>query len=374
MRRFEVVDARSLAEAASLLRKHGAAAHPLAGGGDLFSLIRNGPPNRRLAPRPRRPLVLVSLASIPGIDRIRYRRGRGLTLGAMAIVADIQAHRAVRDRYRGIAQAAAEVGSPEVRRTATLGGNLCQRPRCEYFRRRDAACLKNGGAGCPALRGDNRYYHAILEGGPCHAVHPSDLAPALLAAGATAHLVGGGGPRSLPLESFFVTPQEDVARENALAPGELLAEVRVPEPAPGTRSAYVKARVDPSWDYALASAAVTLVVREDVVQDARMVLGGVAPRPYRAREAEGLLRGAAINLGLVQAVADAAVEAARPLRHNSYKVDLARTVVRQAIAKAVGGPIPPAPGPVMQGGKLVCCHVPVGPVRCRGCPDPMRRL
>jgi xanthine dehydrogenase YagS FAD-binding subunit len=368
MRRFHLIEARSLKEAASLLEEHGAAAHPLAGGADLFSLLRSHVPDGR----PARPRVLVSLASIRGLGRIRYARGKGLKLGAMALVADLQGERAVRDKYRGIGQAAAEVGSPEVRRTVTLGGNLCQRPRCAYFRRRDAACLKNGGAGCPALRGDHRYYQAILEGGPCHMVHPSDLAPALIAAGATAHLVGRRGTRSMPLERFFLTPSENVAQENVLAPGELLAEVRVPDPAPGTRSAYVKARVDPSWDYALASAAVSLVLREDLVQDARVVLGGVAPRPYRALEAERILRHAAMNEGLVQATADAAVEAARPMRLNSYKVDLARAVVRQAVAKAFGGPIPPAPGPVLQGGKLVCCHVPIGPVRCRGCPDPAR--
>jgi|GEM_PF-16347 len=369
MRRFEVIAARSLAGAAALLKGHGAAARPLAGGGDLFPLLLNGMPDGR----PGGPRVLVNLAAIPGLNRIRYERGKGLRLGAMALVADIQGDRAVRDRYRGIAQAAGEVGSREVRRVATLGGNLCQRPRCAYFRRADIRCVKKGGDGCPALDGDHRYYHAILEGGPCHMVHASDLAPALIAAGATAHLVGGDGRRSMPLERFFVTPEEDVLRENVLAPGEFLAEVRVPDPAPGTRGAYVKARVDPSWDFALASAAVTLVLREDFVRGARVVLGGVAPRPYRALEAEAILRHAAINEGLVQAAADAAVAAARPLRLNSYKMDLARIVVRQAIAKAFGGPIPPAPGPVLRGGKLVCCHVPVGPVRCRGCPDPARR-
>ena len=369
MQRFEIIDARSLRQAASLLKAHGGRAQPLAGGGDVFALLRDDAPNGRSA----RLHVLVSLASVRGLDRIQYERGKGLRLGAMASVADIQANRAVKDKYRGIAQAAAEVGSPEVRRTTTVGGNLCQRPRCAYFRWRKVACLKRGGADCPAVDGDHRYYHAILEGGPCFSVHPSDLAPALIAAGAAAHLVGGDGRRSMPLERFFVTPGENIQRENVLAPGELLAEVRVPDPAPGTRSAYVKARVDPSWDFALASTAVTLVVRGDVVQDARIVLGGVAPRPYRALEAEGILRRAPINLGLVQAAADAAVAAARPMRHNSYKVDLARTVVRHAIAKAVGGPILSAPGPMLQGGKLVCCHVPVGPVRCRGCPDPARR-
>ena len=364
MQRFDVIDAHHLAEAVALLREHGAAAHLLAGGGDLLLLLRNGLPDQKR----HRPRVLVNLGAIPGLDRILYERGKGLTLGAMARVADIQADRAVRDRYRGIAQAAAEAGSPEVRRVATLGGNLCQRPRCSIFRERDGACLKNGGDRCPAVEGDHRYYHAILEGGPCFAAHPSDLAPALIAAGGVAHLVGGGAPRTVPLEEFFVMPQEDPRRETVLARGELLAEMEMPEPAPGTRSVYVKARMDPSWDFALASAAVALVVRDDVVRDARVVLGGVAPRPYRAVEAEEILRCEPLDTGTVQAAADAAVVGAQPLRFNSYKVDLARTVVRQAIEKAVGGPIPPAEGPVLRGGQLVCCHAPVGPARCRGCP------
>lgn len=363
MQRFEVIDARSLREAAALLKAHGKTAQPLAGGGDLFSLLRNDVQNGRIA----RANVLVSLVSIRGLNRIHYERGKGLRLGAMALVLDIHANRAVRDRYRGIAQAAAEVGSPEVRRTTTLGGNLCQRARCAYFRQRQIVCLKKGSNGCPAVDGDHRYYHAILEGGPCYAVHPSDLAPALIAAGATAHLVGGDGRRSMPLERFFQTPGEAVLQDNVLAPGELLAEVRVPEPAPGTQSAYVKARIDPSWDFALASAAVTLVVRQDVVLDARVVLGGVGPRPYRALEAEGILRDAAINLGVVRAAADAAVGAARPMRLNSYKVDLARTVVRQAVAKAVGGPIPPAAGLAPSKATSGCRHSLAGPARCRAC-------
>jgi xanthine dehydrogenase YagS FAD-binding subunit len=363
MWRIEVVDARSLREAASLLRRHGARAHPLAGGGDLFPLLwKAGPDQGRLRPR-----VLVNLASIRGMGRIHYARGEGLSLGAMASVADIQSHRDVRDRYRGIAQAAAAVGSAEVRRTATLGGNLCQRPRCAYFRQREVLCLKDGGHTCWAVDGDHRYYHAILEGGPCHAVHPSDLAPALIAAGAMADLVGGGASRCLPLEQFFVTAQQDVLRENVLAPGELLVQVRVPDPAPGTRSAYVKARMDASWDFALAAAAVSLVMREEVVREARVVLGGVSPRPYRALDAERILRGRPLSLAAARAAAEAAVAGARPLRLNSYKVDLAGGLARRAILEAADGHLaalepPGAPG------TTGCCHAPGGPVRCRACP------
>lgn len=361
-RRLEIIEARTLEEAAALLAEHGTAACPLAGGGDLFPPVWDGAHGGGVR-------ILVSLAGVPGLERIEYQDGQGLLLGAMARIADIQGHRAVRDRYRGIAQAAGEVGSPEVRRSSTLGGNLCQRPRCEAFRSRSSLCLRHGGAGCPALEGEHRYYHAVLEGGPCYAAHPSDLAPALIAAGATARIAGAGGSRWVPLEDFFVACGADPRRDTALAPGELLAEVRVPEPAAGSRSVYVKARVDPSWDFALASTAVTLVMRGEAVLDARVVLGGVAPRPLRAPEAEEILRAAPLHMGTLRVAAEAALAEARPLRLNGYKVELAKTVVRQAIERAVGAPIPPAEGPVLRRGQLVCCHDPAGPVRCRGCPS-----
>ncbi len=363
MRRFDVIDARSLREAAMLLGRHGARAHPLAGGGDLFPLLWNAAPEQGRE----RARILVNLASIPGLGRIHYERGEGLALGAMVTMADIQADRTVRDKYPGIAQAAAEVGSPEVRRAATLGGNLCQRPRCAYFRQRDVLCLKKGGDRCWAVEGDHRYYHAVLEGGPCHAVHPSDLAPALIAAGAAALLVGGKASRALPLEQFYVTPAVDVRCETVLAPGELLAGVRLPEPAPGTHSVYLKARMGPSWDFALASAAVSLVVRDGMVAEARVVLGGVSPRPYRALGAEAILRGRALTHGAVRAAAEAALGGARPLRLNGYKVDLAVGLVRRALVEAAGGSLAAAE-PSEADAPAGCCHAPAGPARCRACP------
>jgi xanthine dehydrogenase YagS FAD-binding subunit len=363
MRRIEVIDAHSIEEAAGLLRKHGDAARPLAGGGDLLSLLRPGPPGSNGDG----PHVLVNLAAIPGLSDIHYAPGKGHVLGPMATLADLEADRSLRQKHRGIAQAAAEAGSVESRSVATLGGNLCQRPRCAYFQQHDPACLKRGGAGCPALEGDHRYYHAILEGGVCVMAHPSDLAPALIAAGATAHLAGGTAPRSVPLEGFFVGPRQDVTRETALAPGELLAEVRVPEPAPGTRSVYLKARMGPGHDFALAAAAVSLRVRSGAVADVRVVLGGVAPRPHRALGAERLLRGGPVSPALAQAAADTALAAAEPLHQNAYKVDLARSLVKRAILQAAEGHVvssAEAPAPKAPPGT---CHTPSGAARCRAC-------
>jgi CO/xanthine dehydrogenase FAD-binding subunit len=168
-----------------------------------------------------------------------------------------------------------------------------------------------------------------------------------------------------------VTGHRAVLRENVLRPGELLAQVRVPDPAPGTRSAYVKARMDASWDFALASAAVSLVVRDGMVEAARVVLGGVSPRPYRALGAEAILRGSTLTLGAARAAAEAALAGARPLRLNAYKVELAVGLVRRALVEAAGGELTAA-GPPDRPAPSDCCHAPAGPLRCRACPGAPR--
>ncbi|HYB73292.1 MAG TPA: FAD binding domain-containing protein [Candidatus Sulfotelmatobacter sp.] len=330
MQRFELIDARSLQEASSLLKKHGAQAQPLAGGGDLLYLMKDYVEGPRL----KSPTVLVNLESIPGTNTIKYERGKGLVLGATALIADIEADKTIQEKYPVIHQAAAEVASPQLRNMGTLGGNLCQKPRCWYYRNQDIVCLKKGGDQCWAINGDNRYYHAVLEGGPCHIVSPSDMAPALIAAGATVHLFGGKAARSMPLEKFFVTTRESLYQETVLAPAELVAEVRVPEPKPGTRSAYVKARIRGSWDFALASAGVSLRAANGVVQEARVCLGGVSPRPYRAEAAEKALVGKKVDEATAKAAAEAALADAKPMTMNAYKVDLAKAVLKRAILES----------------------------------------
>jgi len=330
MQRFDLIDARSLAEASSLLKKHGAKAQPLAGGGDLLYLMKDFVEG----PKMKSPSVLVNLESIPGIDKIKYESGKGLVMGAMVKVADIEADKTTAEKYPAIHQAAAEVSSPQLRNMGTLGGNLCQKPRCWYYRHPDIACLKKGGETCWAKGGDNRYYHAILEGGPCYIVSPSDMAPALIAAGATIHLVGGKAARSMPLEKFYVTTKDNLYQETVLAHGELLAEVRVPDPKPGMKSAFMKARIRGSWDFALASAAVSLRAENGVVREARVCLGGVSPRPYRAEAAEKALVGKKADEATAKAAAEAALADAEPMSMNAYKVDLAKAVLKRAITQS----------------------------------------
>jgi xanthine dehydrogenase YagS FAD-binding subunit len=229
---------------------------------------------------------------------------------------------------------------PQIRNAATIGGNLCQRPRCWYYRDEHTICLKKGGMKCYAVEGENEY-HAILGGGPCYIVHPSDPAPALLALGASVVINGGQKERTVPLEEFFVLPQKDVHRENTLAQNEIITHVVIPASGPETKSAYLKEREKDSYDWALSSAAVALKLGSAgiagggrVVESARIVLGGVAPIPWRAIAAEKALTGKPISDATIAEAAKAAVADAKPMAKNAYKVPLTEVVVRRAIQKA----------------------------------------
>ncbi|KAB2951459.1 MAG: xanthine dehydrogenase family protein subunit M, partial [Thermoanaerobaculia bacterium] len=256
---FAYARARDLAEAVRELAAPGARLH--AGGTDLLGCLRDGVFGAD---------KLVSLRRVPGLAGIRITRGGGLALGALTTIAEIAASPLVAERFPGLARAAADVASPQLRNQGTLGGNLCQRPRCWYFRG-DFHCAKKGGDTCFALEGENRY-HAILGGDPCHIVHPSDTAPMLVALGAEVSATGADGERAIPLAEFFQLPADHLAGENVLAPGEILTEVRVP-PAPGWTSSYRKARERGAWDFALASVALAARCDGRRVAEIRVVLG-----------------------------------------------------------------------------------------------------
>jgi xanthine dehydrogenase YagS FAD-binding subunit len=225
--------------------------------------------------------------------------------------------------------AAGKVGTPQIRNMGTIGGNLCQRPRCWYYRN-NYPCFKHGGNACFSAAGENDF-HAILEGGPSFIVHPSDTAPALVALGATARIAGGARERTVPLDKFFVTPKQDPRRENILQPNEILTEIEVPNAPAGSKAIYVKEMVREIWDFALCSVAAMVTVQNGVVQDARIVLGGVAPVPYRAVRAEAALKGQPLNEAAAAAAGVAATDGARPLAKNGYKVPLTQAVVKRAL-------------------------------------------
>jgi xanthine dehydrogenase YagS FAD-binding subunit len=307
--------ARSIEDAVGRLAEPGAL--PLGGGTDLLVLLEEG-----LA----RPSALVDLRAIPGARAVEARPDGSVRIGAAARVNDLAEHAEIRRRFPALAEACAAVGTTALRHMGTIGGNLCQRPRCWYFRR-GIPCLKNGGGSCPAATGENRYL-AILGGGPCYIVHPSDPAVALTALGARVEVHGARGVRSVPIERFYALPAARLDHETVLEAGEVVAAIELPAASAGGRQRYDKLMQRGSWDFALASVAAAR--RDD--GDVRLVLGGVAPVPWRipASVEEDVASGG-VEPDDVATLAERALHDARPLAQNGYKVTLAAALLRRAI-------------------------------------------
>jgi xanthine dehydrogenase YagS FAD-binding subunit len=324
MKSFANVNARDLAQAVALAKQAAAnkqAALFAGGGSDLLQLVKE----RVLAPD-----VIVNLKTTKGNDQVVSSRA-GLTIGALTTLDAISHHQAIRRDHAVLAEAAGSVATPQIRNIGTLGGNVCQRPWCWYFRN-GFPCLKNGGTTCFSAIGENQF-HAIFGGGPSYIVHPSDTAPALVALDATFRVVGPAGERVVPAAEFFILPSEDARRENALGPDEVLASVHVPSPRAGTRSTYHKILDREAWTHAVVSAAIVLEMDGQVCRRGRIVLGGVAPIPWHVPDAERLLTGQRITPELAAKVGEAAVAGARPLAKNAYKVPLTRNVVRRTLVE-----------------------------------------
>jgi xanthine dehydrogenase YagS FAD-binding subunit len=317
---FAYVRPGSLDEALQHLRADGARVH--AGGTDLLGCLRDGVFGAT---------KVVSLSGLPDLAGIRRTPDGGVRIGALTRVAEVAADPLIREGYAGLAQAASEVASPQLRNQGTIGGNLCQRPRCWYFRG-EFHCLRKGGTTCYAMAGENQY-HCILGGARCYIVHPSDTAPAFTALGASIQIAGPDGTRTVPIDEFYLLPETDVHREAALEPGEVVTDIVLPPPPAGLRSSYRKVRARRAWDFALAG--VALAVRFDGrrVADARVVLSGAAPVPWRSREAEAAIGGKALDAVTCRAAAEAAMAAASPLKRNGYKVPLFTGVLEEELAK-----------------------------------------
>ena len=314
MRAFSYQRAKSFADASNQLAGD---ALPLGGGTDLLVCIQEG-----LAA----PDALVDLKRIPGSDAIELLPDGSLRIGAAARVHDIAAHRVVRERFSALAEACGAVGSPALRHLGTIGGNLCQRPRCWYFRR-GIPCLRSGGSTCHAYDGENQY-HAILEGGPCWIVHPSDPAVALLALDASIEVTWSSGSSTVPIAEFFVLPSERLDAENVLSRGELVSAITIPAAAAGGRQSYRKLMQRGAWDFALAS--IAAVRRED--GSVRMAMGGVAPRPWRVPESvEEDVASGGLDEDSIAALAERALYDAKPLAKNGYKVGMAASLLRDAM-------------------------------------------
>jgi len=285
-------------------------------------------------------LDVMTPAHVMDINRLPLRGitvdGGGLHIGALERMSDVAAHRAVREAYPMIAEALELSASGQLRNMASIGGNLLQRTRCGYFRDITTPCNKREpGSGCSALTGVNRIHAILGTSDACVATNPSDLAVALVALDTDVHLVSVQGTRTVPLDTFYTLPGTTPHIENVLRPGELITGITVPHSRLAANSLYLKIRDRQSFEFALASAAVALELKNGTIRDARVALGGVATVPWRAREAEALLKGQKFDEALAQRVAEAAFADARGRRHNSFKIALGKRVVARALQQAV---------------------------------------
>jgi xanthine dehydrogenase YagS FAD-binding subunit len=321
VRSFAFVEPTSLDEVIRLLAAGQRQAHLIAGGSDLLGELKDDVVSYE---------CLVSLA---GVEELRHiqEQGGGLRLGALITVAQLEYDPHLQGPYRILAEAARSVATPEIRNQGTLGGNLCQRPRCLYYRNALTPCLKKGGADCPALESPYQAYLSIMGGHGCYSVHASDLAPPLMALGAQVSLAGPSGVRALPLEQFFAGPEQDVRRENVLAADEVLTAVTLPAALPGWQGTYLKARERTAGDFPLVSVAVGYALDAGLIRQARLVLGAVAPVPWRSPAAEAVLEEQRPSPALADRAAAAALASAQPLPHNAFKVEIGRALVERAI-------------------------------------------
>jgi xanthine dehydrogenase YagS FAD-binding subunit len=275
------------------------------------------------------PTTIVDINSVP-LNTIERTADGGLMIGAMVRNSDLAHDATVQQAYPVLAQALLSGASPQLRNMATTGGNLLQRTRCFYFRDTAYPCNKrHPGSGCAAIDGYHRIHAILGTSEHCIAAHPSDMAVAMVALEATVQIQGAQGQRSIPLYEFYYVPGTTPKRENVLAPGELITSVTLPRLAPGTRSYYLKRRDRASYEFALASAAVVVQMQGQRMQHIRVALGGIGTRPWRSPEAERVLEGCEANAQNFRAAAEAALQDARPLRDNAFKVELAQhTLVR----------------------------------------------
>jgi len=334
MKAFEWMNASSVTEAVSALKSAPAAddaddaARPIAGGQDLLTTMKD---------YITRPTRVVNLKGIRGLDKIEADGKGGLRIGALVTLTQLEEHAVVRRNFPGLSEAAHSVATPQIRNLGTVGGNLCQRPRCWYFRLEEVICLKKGGSECYAATGENKY-NAILGGGPSYIVHPSDLAPMLVALGASVSVVGPDGKRTIPIDKFFTLPSEgSIRRENVLKNDEIITEVQVPASKFAAHSTYLKFKERDSLDFAMSSVAAAVAMNASkTISEARLVLGGVAPIPWRVPNAEASLIGKTLSGDALMTAAKIALAGAKPLEKNAYKIPLTQTLVRRALAKAGG--------------------------------------
>jgi xanthine dehydrogenase YagS FAD-binding subunit len=326
MRPFAYTSAPTLHAALDILNlSDNDAIRPLAGGTDLLTLMKAGV----IAPD-----QLVDIKRASGLTSGIEETANGLRIGALTTLTELETHPLIHERYPALAEAAAIAATPQLRNMATIGGNLLQRPRCWYYRNSLFHCWLKGGDTCHAHDGQNRL-HALFGDSPCVATHPSDPATALLALDAAVTVRGASGERQIALSEFFTLPTDDHRSETTLLPGELILDIRLP--ATTLRSTYLKAMDRKVWAFALVSVAAAIQIDDGKISDARIVLGGVAPIPWRVPAAEQALIGSPPDAAIFDRAAETALVDAQPLEHNGFKVPLAQALIRQALGELADG-------------------------------------
>jgi xanthine dehydrogenase YagS FAD-binding subunit len=329
MKNFDYVRPTTVREATSAAAEPGAVY--LAAGTNLLDLMKGG------VVKPDR---LIDITHVPGLDRIEGLPDGSVRIGALVRNADLAHDRNFARHYPAVAEALLSGASAQLRNAATVGGNLLQRTRCAYFYDPASACNKRDpGSGCDARGGDNRLHAIFGWSANCVATHPSDFCVALVALDAVVEIEGRTGRREVPLEAFHRLPGDRPDRETVLESGEMIVAVRLPVEAPlfANHARYLKVRDRTSYAFAIVSAAAALRIEADVIEEARIAMGGVALKPWRAREAEQILIGARADTALFARAAETALADAKPSGDNAFKIELARRVVARALALAAAG-------------------------------------
>ncbi len=332
MQQFAHFDVKTVQEAVSLLKQYEGKAKVVAGGTDLYHLMK-----QRALPSEgpwglAYPQIIVNLKTIQGLNYIR-EESSGLKLGAMTTLRDIERSSLVRDKWPALWQAVRAISTPTLRTMGTIGGNIAQEVRCGFYRLADNYffCLRKGGHVCYAIQGDNRWLFSVM-GGPkgCYATHAGDTPTALMALNASVRIAGAGGEKTASIEEFFDVLSPGVK----LTPTDLITEIQIPPQPAGSKSAFTKFKVRPIIDFAVSNAAALITKQAGNVSDARVVLGGVYQTPIRSKDAETVLKGKSVNEIVANEAAAAALKGATPLKYNAFKVDIAKTIVRRAILAA----------------------------------------
>ena len=324
MKNFKYLNPGNLKEATNWLGKDRTQVLPMAGGTDILGLIKDSIET---------PEKLVNLKSIPELNRVTYQSGKGLQIGALTTIAELSGNPEIKKHYPVLSQTAGEIASPQLRNIGTIGGNLCQRPRCWYFRG-EFNCLRKGGDLCFAADGKNKF-HCIIGGGPCYIVHPSDMAVVLLALEAKLTISSKGKNRDIPISDFFVLPEQNVERENILNPGEILVRINIPALKSNVSSGFLKFKERNIWDFAQVSVAGIIEKSGNNIKSGRIVLGGVAPVPWFEKNVSSRLSGVSPSERNISEIVKSALTDEESLAQNEYKVILARNLIKRLIGKIV---------------------------------------